>query len=124
MYIPASRRNRDMNPLTLTADPFQADALESGLPVLIDFWAPWCGPCRAVAPVLDEIARDYAGRLTVAKVNVDEEPELARAFSIRSIPTLVVLHEKQVVAATAGALPKAALIETLRLDDIAAPKAA
>ena len=113
-----------MKPITMTTDRFEGEVLDSRLPVLIDFWAPWCGPCRAVAPVLDEIAGEYAGRLTVAKVNVDEEPGIAGAFAVRSIPTLVVLHDRKVLAATTGALPKAALIAALRLDEFAAPQAA
>ena len=74
--------------------------------MLIDFWAPWCGPCRAVAPVLDQIAAEYAGSLTVAKVNIDEEPQIAAAFGVRSIPTMVVLQDRKVIAATTGALPQ------------------
>jgi thioredoxin len=110
-----------MKPVAITSDRFEADVLESNLPVLIDFWAPWCGPCRAVAPVLDEIAAEYDGRLVVAKVNVDEQPSLAAAFDVRSIPTLVLVHERQVVAATTGALRKDALVRALSLDALPQP---
>jgi len=113
-----------MSPLTITTDRFEADVLDSEIPVLIDFWAPWCGPCRAVAPVLDQIAAEYEGRIKVAKVNVDEEPRIAGLFSVQSIPTLVVVDGREVVAATMGAAPKAALVQALRLDEIAVPEAA
>ena len=113
-----------MNPTTITADRLEAEVLESDIPVLIDFWAPWCGPCRAVAPVLDQIADEYAGRLTVAKVNVDEEPRIAEMFGIRSIPTLVVVKGREIVAATTGAAPKAELARVLGLDELVQAKAA
>lgn len=107
-----------MKPATITADRFEADVLDSEIPVLIDFWAPWCAPCRALAPALDQIAAEYDGRLKVAKVNVDEEPSIASAFSVQSIPTLVVVHERKVVAAAMGAMPKDALVRTLGLDTL------
>ena len=113
-----------MNLITMTTDRFEAYVLESDIPVLVDFWAPWCGPCRAVAPVLDQIAAEYAGRLTVAKVNVDEEPRIAEMFGIRSIPTLVVLHGREVVAVTMGAAPKSELVRVLGLDELLQAKAA
>jgi thioredoxin 1 len=110
-----------MKPLTITTDRFEPDVLESDLPVLIDFWAPWCGPCRAIASALDEIAAEYAGRLTVAKVNIDEEPAIAQAFGVQSIPTLVVLHERKVTGTAMGAMPKSALINTLGLASLPTP---
>ena len=106
-----------MPTLTVTTDRFETDVLDSDLPVLIDFWAPWCGPCRAVAPVLEQI-----GRLTVAKVNVDEEPAVAGAFSVRSIPTLIVVKDRKVVAMTMGAAPKTAIVNSLELDTHAAAR--
>ena len=113
-----------MNPTTITADRFEAEVLESDIPVLVDFWASWCGPCRAVAPVLDQIAAEYAGRLTVAKVNVDEEPSIAEMFGIRSIPTLVVVERREVVAVTMGSAPKSELVRVLGLDELLRAKAA
>jgi thioredoxin len=110
-----------MPPVTTTTDRFEADVLDSELPVLIDFWAPWCGPCRAVAPVLEQIAEEYEGRLRVAKVDVDEEPALAQAFGVRSIPTLVVVFGREIFASAAGALPKPLLVSTLRLNDLPTP---
>lgn len=95
---------------TDTTFDHEADA---PVPVLVDLWAPWCGPCRTVAPVLEELSRELAGRLKVVKVNVDENPRLAARFNARSIPMLVVFHEGKVRETVVGAQPKAALRQTL-----------
>jgi len=81
-----------MKPQPVTAATFQTEVMDEQLPVIVDLWAPWCGPCRAVAPVLEDLAQSYAGRVKVVKVNTDEEPQLAAMFKVRSIPTLVTVR--------------------------------
>ena len=88
--------------IELTAENFNEEVLESQLPVLVDFWATWCGPCRMIAPIVEEIAAEYDGKVTVGKVNVDDEPELANAFDIDSIPTLMVFKNGEVAGTLVG----------------------
>jgi thioredoxin 2 len=91
-----------------------ADVVDNaGIPVLVDLWAPWCGPCRMVSPVLEQLARRYAGRVKLAKVNVDESPEVARRFSVQAVPTLLVTDRGQVLARQAGAAPEPTLRQWL-----------
>ena len=101
-----------MSVITITKDNFKQEVLESREPVLLDFWAPWCGPCRMVAPVLEEIAGERTD-IRVGKVNVDEQPELASEFGIMSIPTLVVMREGKAAAKSVGALPKEEILAML-----------
>ena len=93
-------------PVAVTAETFEEEVLESGIPVLVDFWAAWCGPCRQVTPVMDQIAAEYEGSLKVAKVDVDAETELAGHFGISSIPTIAFFESGEQPKAVVGALPK------------------
>lgn len=97
--------------INVTDSTFDTDVLSSTQPVLVDLWAEWCGPCRAVAPILDELAKDYGDRLTVAKVDIDSNPETAQRYGVRSIPTLMLFKDGELVETTVGVQPKAALAE-------------
>ncbi len=93
----------------VTDESFRHDVLEAPGPVLVDFWAEWCGPCKAVGPVLDELAKDYAGKLTVAKVNIDDNPVTPNDYAVRGIPTMLLFRDGKLLDAKVGAMPKSAL---------------
>jgi thioredoxin 1 len=95
----------------ITDASFEADVLKSGLPVLVDFWAEWCGPCRAIAPALEDLARDLQGKATVAKINIDENPATPLKYRVQGIPTLILFKNGQVAATKVGSLPKSKLYE-------------
>ena len=93
----------------VTDASFKADVLDSTVPVLVDYWAEWCGPCKMIAPILDEVAKEYNGRLTVAKLNIDENPKIPGEYGIRGIPTLILFKDGSVEATKVGALSKSQL---------------
>jgi thioredoxin 1 len=98
---------------SVTDSTFESEVLKSGKPVLVDYWAEWCGPCRQVAPVLEEIASEHSSKIDIVKLNVDENPEVVRTYGILNIPTLTVFKDGQVVKEIVGAKPKAALLREL-----------
>ena len=101
-----------MNAVNINKSNFSEEVIHSDRPVLLDFWAPWCGPCRMVGPIVDEIAQERAD-IKVGKVNVDEQPELARQFSVSSIPTLMVVKDGMVINQATGARPKSRIMALL-----------
>ena len=95
-----------MTELKITRENFENEVMKSNIPVLIDFWAPWCGPCRMMGPIIEQLAEEYEGKAKVGKVNVDEEGELSQAFGVMSIPTIVLVKDGKVVKQAVGARPK------------------
>ena len=93
-------------PLHVTDDAFEKTVLKSQVPVVVDFWAPWCGPCKMVAPVLDKLAEEFAGKMLIAKVNTDENPQWAQSYNVQGIPTMLFIANGKVVHQQVGALPE------------------
>lgn len=103
-----------MDIINSTENNFELDVIQSEIPVLVDFWAPWCGPCRMIAPVLEEIAKDFAGKIKIVKVNVDENENIAATHEIRGIPALKLFHNGKVIADKVGVLSKAQLEDFIK----------
>jgi len=100
-------------PTHVTDDTFEAEVIQSDMPAIVDFWAPWCGPCHMIAPILEEIASDYDGKLKVTKLDVDQNPQVATQFGVMSIPTMILFKDGEAVERLIGYMPKERLLEKI-----------
>lgn len=103
-----------MKPLTFTDDNFETEVLKSNVPVLVDFWAAWCGPCRMIAPIVEDLADEYEGKLKVGKLDVDANQQTAIKYGVRSIPTVLILKDGEVKETIIGAVPKHMFVEKIK----------
>ena len=108
-----------MTTVKVTDESFESDVLKAGKPVLVDFWAEWCGPCKQIAPALDQIAEELADQVTVAKLNIEESPNTPTRYGVRGIPTMMLFKDGQMTSMKVGAMPKAKLLEWLGENEIA-----
>lgn len=102
-----------MKPVTITDANFENEVIKSDLPVLIDFWAAWCGPCKAIAPIVEDLAKEYEGKVKIGKVDVDDNQQTAIKYGVRSIPTLLIIKNGQINSTIVGAVPKAQIVQKL-----------
>ncbi len=109
-----------MATVTVTDDSFEADVLQASTPVLVDFWAEWCGPCKQIAPALDQISEELAGQVTIAKVNIEDSPSTPGRYGVRGIPTMMLFKDGQMTAMKVGAMPKAKILEWLNQSGVMA----
>jgi thioredoxin 1 len=103
-----------MKPITFTDDNFNTEVLKSDLPVVVDFWATWCGPCRMIAPIMEELAEKYEGKVKIGKLDVDENQQTAIKYGVRSIPTVLILKGGEVIDTVIGAVPKTMFVEKIQ----------
>ena len=113
-----------MSTVKVTDESFEADVLKSGTPVLVDFWAEWCGPCKQIAPALEQIAEEFGGQVTVAKLNIEESPTTPSRYGVRGIPTMMLFKDGQMASMKVGAMPKQKILEWLAEAGVSAGAAA